>query len=432
MEKIRPNAAGIDIGSEKVFVAIEGQPVKSFLAFTSDLHGLKDYLKGHNITTVAMEATGIYWVIVYEILEQSGLDVWLVDGRETKQVPGRKTDVKDCQWILQLHSYGLLNRCFVPDELIKKLRTYKRLREDHIQSGAMHINHMQKALTAMNIRLPQVLSQVNGKSGLRIIQAILSGERDKEKLLDLCDGKIKATKADQVLKALEGYYTEPQLFALQQAYDGYLFYQEQIKACDEKIKAALDQITADKKLPPDTEVRDRKPIRHNKPQIKDLGTLLIKAFDGKDASMLSGVSDYTWLKLLAEIGTDLSRWATEKHFTSWLGLAPGQNNSGKKRRTKRRGRPKAGQIFREIAQSIMNSKYLAWGHFARRLRGRKSSAVAIKATARKIAAQYWRLITHGSEFVEKGIEQYKQTLQQQKLKQLNRLALELKVDIQGI
>lgn len=432
MEKIREEAAGIDIGAKKVFVAVEGQPVKWFYTFTSDFHLLKEYLKEHNIKTVAMEATGIYWVVLYEILENSGIDVWLVDGRQTKQVPGRKTDVKDCQWIQQLHSYGLLNRCFVPDELIKKLRTYQRLREDHIQSASMHVNHMQKALTAMNIRLPEVISQVHGKSGMRIIKAILSGERDKEKLLALCDTRIKETKAEEVLKALEGYYTDAELFALQQAHDGYFFYQEQIKACDEKINLVLEQISGDKHLPEDAQLKGRKPIRHNKPQIEDLGALLIKAFDGKDASMLSGVTDYTWLRLLAETGPDLSRWPSEKHFSSWLGLAPGQNNSGKKKRNKRRGRPKAGQIFREIAQSVLNSKYLAWGHFARRLRGRKSAAVAIKATARKIAIQYWRLMTRGSQFVEQGIEKYKQKLELQKRKQFNRLAMELKIDLTAV
>ena len=198
MEKIREKAAGIDIGSKKVFVAIEGQEVKSFFTFTEDFEKLREYLFENNIVTVAMEATGVYWNILYEMLEEAGIDVWLVDGRQTKQVPGRKTDVKDCQWIQQLHSYGLLNRCFVAESDIKELRSYQRMREDHIRSASMHINHMQKALTEMNIRLTEVIDQIHGASGIAIIGAILKGERDKEKLLMLCHSKIIKNKKEEV------------------------------------------------------------------------------------------------------------------------------------------------------------------------------------------------------------------------------------------
>ena len=193
MEKIRKNAGGIDIGAKKVFVSIENMDVRSFFTFTEDFEKLRDYLLENNIETVAMEATGVYWNILYEMLEEAGIEVWLVDGRQTKQFPG-KTDVKDCQWIQQLHSYGLLNRCFVAEADIKELRSYQRLREDHIRSAAMHINHMQKALTEMNIRLTEVLSQIHGASGLAIIEAILKGERDKETLLKMCHTKMIKNK----------------------------------------------------------------------------------------------------------------------------------------------------------------------------------------------------------------------------------------------
>src|SRR5674476_861552 len=218
MEKIREKATGIDIGAQKVIVAVEGQEVKSFYTFTEDFEKLCEYLLKYLIRTVAMEATGVYWNILYEMLEETGIDVWLVDGRQTKQVPGRKTDVKDCQWIQQLHSYGLLNRCFVAESDVKELRIYQRLREDQIRSASMHINHMQKALTEMNIRLTEVLDQIHGVSGLAIIEAILKGERDKEKLLRLCHSKIIKNKKDEVLKALNGRYTKAGLFALQQAF----------------------------------------------------------------------------------------------------------------------------------------------------------------------------------------------------------------------
>lgn len=242
MEKIRANVAGIDIGAKKVFTSVEGQPVVSHFTFTEDFLLLRDYLLKHHVKTVAMEATGVYWVILYEILEEAGIEVWLVDGRQTKQVPGRKTDVKDCQWIQELHSYGLLNRCLVVDADVKELRSYLRLREDHIQSSAMHINHMQKALTLMNIRLKEVLSQIHGASGIAIIEAILQGERNKDVLVSLCHQSVLKTKKDFVLKALEGKYTQAGLFALKQAYEGYMFYLQQIEQCDKQINTVINRM----------------------------------------------------------------------------------------------------------------------------------------------------------------------------------------------
>ena len=428
MEKIRENAAGIDIGAKKVFVSIEGQEVKYFFTFTEDFEKLRDYLHGHKIETVAMEATGVYWNILYEILEEAGIDVWLVDGRQTKQVPGRKTDVKDCQWIQQLHSYGLLNRCFVAEADIKELRAYQRLREDHIRSASMHINHMHKALTEMNIRLTEVLSQIHGTSGMAIIEAILKGERNKETLLQMCHSKIIKNKKEEILKSLNGRYTKHGLFALQQAFDSYIFYQHQIEQCDEMLSEVIKRIGKGK---PDQDYESkRKPIRHNKPDIDNLGMSLVKIFDGKDATALSGITDYTWMQLLSETGTDLSRWQTEKHYTSWLGLAPGQHTSGKmKKNKKKNGHPKAGQIFRQIAQSLLTSKSIALGAFGRRLRARKGSSIAIKSVARKLAELYWRIMVKGMAFVEEGIKKYEERLLAQKHKSLERLAKELNVQI---
>ncbi len=428
MEKIREKVAGIDIGSKRIFIAVEGEAVVSFFTFTEDLYKVRDYLVDKKTETVAMEATGVYWVILYEILEESGIDVWLVDGRQTKQVPGRKTDVKDCQWIQELHSYGMLNRCLVVDSDIKELRGYLRLREDHIQSAAMHINHMQKALTLMNIRLKEVISQLHGASGMAIIEAILKGERDKYILTSLCHTSILKKKKEQVLKSLEGKYTASGLFALKQAYDGYRFYQGQIKECDEKINAISN------KMGHSGEGRDlkekRKPIRHNKPEVDNLGPNLLNIFGGKDATLISGITDYTWAQLLSECGSDLSRWPSEKHFTSWLGLSPGQNDSGKrKRNARKRGRPKAGQIFRVIAQGLLNSKDVAIGAFGRRLRGRKGSAVAIKAMARKLAALYWRVMVKGLDYAEKGIKNYEEQIMLNKMKTVKKLAYELNLVI---
>jgi hypothetical protein len=428
MERIRENAAGIDIGAQKVFVSIDGQEVKCFFTFTEDFEKLRYYLLENAIETVAMEATGIYWNILYDILEEAGIDVWLVDGSQTKQVPGRKTDVKDCQWIQQLHSYGLLNRCFVAESDIKELRIYQRLREDHIRSAAMHINHMQKALTEMNIRLPEVLNQIQGASGLAIIEAILKGERDKEKLLSLCNARIIKHKKDDVLKSLNGRYTKSGLFALKQALDSYSFYQIQIKQCDAMLGEVLRRISKSKS--DQTTSAKRKAIRHHKPDIDNLGITMLKIFDGKDATTISGITDYTWMRLLSESGTDLSRWETEKHYTSWLGLAPGQHTSGKMKKNKRKsGRPKAGQIFREAAQSLLSSKRIALGAFGRRLRSRKGAPIAIKAVARKLAIMYWRIMVKGADFVEKGIQNYEAQLVAQKQRSLIRLAKDLKMQV---
>jgi len=428
MKKIRTNVGGIDIGAKKVFTSIEGQPVVSHFTFTEDFHNLRDYLLEHNVETVAMEATGVYWVILYEILEESGIDVWLVDGRQTKQVPGRKTDVKDCQWIQELHSYGLLNRCLVVDAEIKELRSYLRLREDHIDSSAKYINQMQKALTLMNIRLKEVLSQIHGKSGMSIIEAILNGERDKQVLVNLCHSSILKKKRDLVLKSLEGKYTETGLFALKQAYDGYMFYLSQIAECDKKIDVVMNKIGQSGKG--QDLKKKRKAIRHNRPDVNNLGQNLLNIFDSKDATMISGITDYTWMQLLAETGSDLTKWPSEKHFTSWLGLSPGQHNSGKiNRNARKKGKPKAGQIFRIIAQGLINSKKIAIGAFGRRLRGKKGPKIAIKAMARKLAVLYWRVMVKGIDYAEKGIQHYEEQILLSKIKTVKRLATELNLNI---
>ena len=430
MEKIRENAAGIDIGAKKIFIAIENNEVRSFDTFTESFQMAKEYLLSNKIKTVAMEATGVYWVILYDILESAGLDVWLVDGRKTRQAPGRKTDVKDCQWIQQLHSVGLLNRSFVPDEQVKSIRSYMRLREDHIRSASMHINHMQKALIEMNIRLKEVLSQIHGSSGISIITSILEGERDPHKLLALCHSSIKKEKASEVLKSLNGHYTEAGLFALKQAYESYKFYKCQMVECDKKLEETmkrLNKYNQDSSSKKEIQsAKGRKPIRHNKPKIEHLGGHLLKMFGKKDATDLPGITDYTWLQLYSEVGDDLSKWKTEKHFTSWLGVAPGQNQSGKKNKSKnKKARPKAGQIFRQIAQSLIESKNIALGVFGRRLKGKRGPGVAVKATARKLAVLYWRLMVKGLDYAEKGIKDYEEKLRLQKEKWIQKTAKEM-------
>ena len=431
MKQIRKNAGGIDIGAKQIFVGLEGKEVKIFDTFTDDLERCAIYLLENKIETVAMEATGVYWVILFDILTTHGIDVWLVDGRSTKQVPGRKTDVKDCQWIQQLHSYGLLNRCFIAEELIQELRSYLRLREDHIRSSSMHINHMQKSLTLMNVRLKEVLSQIHGASGMRIIRAILKGERDTDILTAMCDARILKTKESAVKKSLKGHYNESGIFSLSQAVKCYDFYQEQIKECDKKIGEVLRKMSLGKKLDNYPQKGQyRKPIRHHKPDVQNMDVHLLKIFNSKDATVLPGITDYNWLQLLSELGTDLKKWKTEKHFTSWLGLAPKQHNSGKMKRNYRtKGSPKAGGIFKQAAVSLINSKNIALGSFGRKIRAKKGALVAIKAVTRKLAALYWKLFVKGLEYVEKGIKAYEEKVIQNKQKAIARMAKDLNLQL---
>lgn len=433
MRKIRKHAAGIDIGAKKMFVSVGEGSVEVFDTFTEDLHALKSYLIKNKIKTVAMEATGVYWVILYEILVAANLDVWLVDGRSTKQVPGRKTDVKDCQWIQELHTHGLLNKCHLVESLVEELRTYQRHRENYIRSSSRYVNHMQKALTLMNIRIKEVISQVHGVSGMRMIRAILSGEREPEKLILLCDGRILKTKREKLLKSLNGHYNESSLFILEQAVKDYDYCKNQIAICDAKMEEVLIKIkkTSEDEFPQSEE--RRKAIRHNKPNIEKMDYYLLNIFGGKDATVLPGITDYSWLQLYSELGSDLTKWKTEKHFTSWLGLAPKQHNSGKRKRNfKPKGTPNAALIFKQAAAGLLNSKYIALGVFGRRIRSRKNGMVAIKAVARKLAELYWKLFVKGLDYVEKGIQAYQQKLIENKHKALNRMAKNLGMEVKPV
>ncbi len=426
IKTIHHHAGGIDIGSVSVVVAVEDQEVKSFGTFTSEYNLLISHLRSHEITTVAMEATGVYWYCLYEMLEEAGIEVYLVNGAHVKNVPGRKSDANDAQWLQQLHSYGLLRKSYIPEDVIRQLRTYTRLREDHIESATSHVQHMQKALTSMNIRLHEVISQITGVSGMKVIRAILDGERNPEHLLQLCDKQIIKKKGEQVILSLEGHFKTEHLFALQQAVECYEFYQRQRSACDAQIEVLLQQIN-EQLPPPDCSTIDQpKVARHNQPEIKDLHRLLLTANGGKDVAAISGFSDKTFLKLTAEIGTTVDPWPSSDHFTSWLGLTPITAQSGKtKRKKKNRAKTKAGQIFRESAMAIAESKYLAIGSFYRRIRAKRGPKIAIMATARKLAVQYYNLLKYGVQFVEDGLKKYEEQQNQRLERFLLKKAQEL-------
>lgn len=415
---IHSNAGGIDIGSESVFVGLENQEVKSFGTFTSEFRILIQYLQSHGITTIAMEATGVYWYALYEMLEEAGIEVYLVNGAHMKNVPGRKSDVQDCQWLQQLHSYGLLRKSFIPPDPIRQLRTFTRLREDHIEMSASHIQHMQKALTSMNLRIHQQISQITGVSGMKIVKAILSGERNSKTLLSLCSKQIINKKGDEVIKSLEGNYKAEHLFALKQAVEGYEFYLRQIEECDRQIELIIQQINDN--LPPPGDcptINSPRPARHYQPNIDNLHTLLVRATGGKDAAQISGLTDKTFLKIIGEVGTNVDAWPTAQHFTSWLGLTPKTDQTGKsKKRRKNKAKTNGGQVFKEAVMGIADSKYLALGGFYRRIKAKRGAGIAVMATARKLAERYYNLMKYGLNYVEQGIEKYEK-MQKHRLEQ---------------
>lgn len=419
-------AAFVDVGSEHMHVSVAGGPPEVFGTVTCELHRLRDWLKERGVRSVAMEATGVYWLPLYGVLEAAGFEVLMVNGKHTRNLPGRKTDMKDCQWGATLHAHGLLRGGFVPPAQIRRLQDYLRLRGDHVQSAAANVQHQQKALERMNVKLHDVISSLVGASGLKVIGAILEGERDPERLLGLCDVQIQKKKADRVRESLRGTWAEEHLFALRQAVENWQHYQRQIAACDQQIEAVLRQINgSDESCPPPRESAGSKRPGVNAPQIEGLHGLLVKLCGGKDLTVLPAHTDYSLLQLIGEVGTDLSRWSTEKHFTAWLGVAPGSHQSGKRKGSVGRKRNRAGRLFCVMARSLARSKHIALGGFYRRMAGRRGGLVANVALARKLATLFWRVMVKGVSYVEQGLAQYEAQVLETKRRALQQLAKQL-------
>lgn len=421
LKQIRKHAAGIDVGAETIFIGLPDGRVYNFGTFTCEFMAAAHLLKAEKIEDIAIESTGVYGVMLHEILQQQGFNVCLVNPSHAKSMPGRKTDVQDCQWLQQLHSYGLLNNSFVLDESIKPLRDYLRLREQYIRDKARTVQHMQKALTLMNVRVHQVISQIAGVSGMRMLKAIIEGERDPERLLALCDERIQNNKKEQVLAGLEGYYQPQHIYALADAVENYEYYEKKICACDCQIEQVLQELTADKpQLKP---LSKAKPIRHNKPRIDELHQKMAQLTGQGALTQLPGFTDYTVLRLVGELGTDLSKFKTEQYFTSWLRLAPGKRNSGKTRRTYRyKNAPPAAIIFKQVAQSLIQSKNHSLGAFGRKIRARRGPGIAVKAVARKLAELYYRAMTKGMVYVEQGVQAYEQKYKEKRINHLMKQA----------
>lgn len=427
LEQINPNAAGIDIGAEEIYVAVppdrDTESVRSFPTFTADLRRLVAWLKAGRIDTVAMEATGVYWIPLYELLEEAGFEVCLVNARHLKNVSGRKTDVLDCQWIQQLHTYGLLQPSFRPPEQIVAIRSLVRHREMLVQYRSAHIQHMQKALTIMNLRLTNVLSDISGVTGLKIIRAILVGERNPERLAALREPGCKKSAAE-IAKSLEGHYKREQLFALKQALELYEFYDQQLKACDAELEAMyqdFDPPDHPATPPPGPHTHKR---RKNQAHF-DLASALYR-LTGVDLTQIDGVDELTVQKVLSETGTDMSKWPTVKHFTSWLRLCPNNKITGGKiiqtgvQPTKNR----ASAALRVAAASLKTSDS-ALGAFFRRMRTRLGSPAAITATAHKLARIIYFMLKQRKPYHDFGTEAYEQQFRARVLRNLSRQAAKM-------
>ncbi|MFT3766137.1 MAG: IS110 family transposase [Minicystis sp.] len=421
---VHRHAAGIDIGATFHVAAVpselDSEPVRSFRSFTGDLNRLADWLVSLGITTVAMESTGIYWVPVFEILEARGLDVVLVNARDAKNVPGRKSDVNDAQWIQQLHSYGLLRASFRPGAAIVALRAYLRHRERMVEYAASHVQHMQKALMQMNVQLHHVVTDITGVTGMRILRAIVAGERDPEVLATHRDVRCKAS-VDTIREALTGNYRPEHVFALRQALELYDAYQAKLKDCDAEIERSVRALPKhDEGASPAQPPRSRKPPK-NEPFF-EVSTVL-HALLGVDLTQIHGLGPYSALRIVAECGMDMTRWPTSKHFASWLTLAPGCKISGGKvlsART-RRSTNRAATLLRLAAVSVSRTS-TALGAFFRRLAARVGKAKAVTATARKIAVLLYNTLRHGAAYVDPGANYYEERYRKRTIENLRRRA----------
>ncbi len=420
LQHLNLNAAGVDIGSEQHLVAVpEGRDkvsVREFGTFTIDLEALATWLKRCGVTTVAMESTGVYWIPLFELLERRGFEVKLVDARHVKNVSGRKSDVLDCQWIQQLHTYGLLAGAFRPPDEVCVLRSYLRQREMLTQSSSRHIQHMQKALQQMNLLLHNVVSDITGVTGMRIIKAILAGERDPRVLASNRDERCHHPTAT-IAKSLVGNYREEHLFALRQAVDLYEMYQAKIADCNQAIIKQVEKqpdISDDEPPTPDKQVPARDRIREG----VDVRDLLFKK-SGVDLFAIPGLAADTLLVLASEVGFDMTPWKTEKHFAAWLGVCPGTRKSGGKvLQNKTKHNPnRATQAFRMAAASLSRSQ-TALGAFHRRMKSRSGGKHAVTATAHKLARIYYAMLTQGTSYVELGQKAYEQRFKERRIDHL--------------
>jgi len=430
-----PHAAGIDIGDTMHCVAISdgtgGHEVKTTSAFTCDLHEIVDYMKINGITTAAMESTGVYWLALYLLLEEAGIEPYLVNASHVKNVTGRKKDDTDAIWIQKLHTCGLLQKSFQPESEIRLLRDYARQRKKLISLSSDAVRRMQKALELMNLKIHTVISDILGKTGMRMVKAILAGERDPAILSELRDPRIKASRED-IIKSLEGIWREEYLFMLEQAVENYEFHQGQIKSCEEKIQAQLlkqvaivnhGDITC---LEDNSKKKKKAKPKGKKNQFDFSVSPYLKAITGVDLCQIPGISDVTALEFISEVGADMSKWKSAKHFAAWLNLTPNTKITGGKVFSSKlmKKRNKAGQYLRQAASTLSTNK-TPIGDYHRRMKGKLGGRGATLNTAHKLARIIYTMLLNKTEYnvmmVNENHENYKQDKIMKLEKQLERL-----------
>jgi len=433
LDIVHPNAAGVDIGGSEHWVAInpelDEKPVRCFQCFTEDLQQMADWLIERGVRSVAMQSTGVYWIPVFEILQQRGLEVYLVNARHTKNLPGRKSDIAECQWLLKLHTFGLLNNSFQPSDEVRRARTLWRHRGGLVAQASSTIQRMQKALTEMNIQLSNVLSDLSGVSGMRIVRAILDGQRDPKALAALADPQVKASK-QVIAKSLEGNWRQELLFVLGQEVEMYGMYQDRIAACDRELQQQL-RVRASKvdlQAQPLGPRPKGKRARGNAPKF-DLRSELYR-ISGVDWTQVDGIDVQVAQSVIAEVGVDLEAFPSERNFASWLGLCPTNDSSGG--RVLNRRTPKvvnrAKVAFRQAASSLIRSQSYLGAQY-RRLRTRLGPPKAITAMARKLACLFYRLLKQGKQYVDKGTEYYEQRHREQQVRFLIKRAKQLGLQV---
>ena len=437
LEVVHPDAAGIDIGNEMHYVSVppnrDREPVRHFGCTTAELRAMAYWLKHCGIRTVAMQSTGVYWIAVFDILEEAGLEVYLVNARETKNLPGRKSDVQESQWLMKLHTYGLLRNSFRPGQEIRRLRTYWRQRNDLVRSAGRHIQRMQKVLTQMNVQLANVLSDISGTTGQAIIKAILGGERDARELAAYRDGRVKASE-EEIAAHLEGNWQEDLLFALKQEQDGYEFCQKQMRECDRQLEHCLAQMEDRRQgadLPEEKRKTRLRKKKGNAPEF-DLRQELFR-MTGRDLTQIDGIDGRTAMTILSEVGWDMSKWKTENHFVSWLRLCPDNKISGDKIIGKGRlpTNNRATLALKMAATALRVSNTYLGAQF-RRLRAKLGAPVAIKAMAAKLARLVYRMLRFGMEFADQGAEFYEAQMHQLQVKHLKWKAAKLGFQVSEI
>ena len=428
-----PHAAGIDIGSRSHWVCVgfcteaDSCLIREFPAHTDGLKAIVAFLREHQVDSVAMESTGVYWIPLYELLQSEGLEALLVNPAYTRQLRGRpKTDRRDCQWISRLHSVGLLAAVFRPDEQTCRLRSYLRQRAGLVRAASRHVQHMQKALEQMDLKLTEVLSDVTGLTGRSIIRAILRGTRDPGRLAKYRDRGCKASEA-QIAQALSGSYREEHLFELKQAHEAWQFTLGQVERVDGQIAAQLGRMKSERALPP-LKPKARPKRRANSPGF-DVRTALYYVV-GVDLTEIEGVSELTALTLISEIGPGVSKFPGVKQFCSWLGLCPNWRKTGGKVKSSRtrRGVNHAALALRLAAQSLHHSQG-AVGAFLRRMKGRLGGQAAVTATAHKLARIVYLALKHGMAYVRQSQDDYEAQLKQKQLRALRRRARQLGMEL---